>query len=107
MIFIGPRLVEERVHVVARRVLRSGPIESNDMLLDAGMDSSNAVRFVGELRKEFEGVLVPSTLLEQHPSLADIASFLSRQLKLLANPELKFDPGSRSPRALAGTAVID
>jgi len=77
------------VNDVALSLIGSESLAGDTPLMDAGLDSLASVEFQNTLAKEFSGVSLPSTLVFDFPTPAQISEFIYNGLRDAAKKKLK------------------
>jgi len=72
--------VRNGIRDMAREVVDNNDLALDAALLESGMDSLSGVEFRNRLVTEFEGVRMPNSLIFDHPTVSDLALFISDQL---------------------------
>lgn len=77
------------VNDVALSLIGSESLAGDTPLMDAGLDSLASVEFQNTLAKEFQGVSLPSTLVFDFPTPAQISEFIYNGLRDAAKKSIK------------------
>merc|ERR1711972_441900 len=77
------------VNDVALSLIGSESLAGDTPLMDAGLDSLASVEFQNTLAKEFQGVSLPSTLVFDFPTPAQISEFIYNGLRDAAKKKLR------------------
>jgi len=72
--------VRNSLRDMAREVVDSLDLESDNPLMDAGMDSLSGVEFRNRLQREFDGINLPNSMVFDYPTIAELAGFINSQL---------------------------